>query len=225
MKSESATGWRGVPLGARREDAESHGGLQSLEQAILEGARNDAQQLLAEARARAESILAQAEKEVSAESDVIVQRTQKSTEVERGQAVALAQIEAQKLDLQHREQLLERVFDEALRRLASAPEWPNYAEIALHLVRDAMDHMDTDYALVRADAATRQVLDDEALADLSGDLGIYLRAGEPLERGTGVVVHTPDGHRRYDNTMETRLARLHNALRAPVYRILTGEDV
>jgi vacuolar-type H+-ATPase subunit E/Vma4 len=48
--------------------------------------------------------------------------------------------------------------------------------------------------------------------------------GETLEQGTGVVVETLDGHRQLDNTLETRLKRMEEALRTPVYRILTGES-
>ena len=48
--------------------------------------------------------------------------------------------------------------------------------------------------------------------------------GEPLKQGMGVVVQTPDGHRRYDNTLETRMTRLQDAMRNPVYRLLMGES-
>jgi len=39
-----------------------------------------------------------------------------------------------------------------------------------------------------------------------------------------VIVQTPDGHLNFDNTLETRLARMQNPLRADVFRLLTGEN-
>ena len=46
--------------------------------------------------------------------------------------------------------------------------------------------------------------------------------GEALEAGTGVLVQPPDGHLQFDNTLENRLGRMQSALRAEVYRVLTG---
>ena len=52
------------------------------------------------------------------------------------------------------------------------------------------------------------------------ELAVKLELGEPLERGTGVVIVTDDEHRRYDSTLETRLSRMQASLRTPVYHIL-----
>jgi vacuolar-type H+-ATPase subunit E/Vma4 len=96
--------------------------------------------------------------------------------------------------------------------------------VARHLVRDAVTHLGSDNVLVRADAETRKVLRPDVLAELATELGVYMRAGEPLSEGTGIVLETPDGHCRYDNRLDTRLARIQSALRTPVYRILVGEE-
>ena len=190
---------------------------------IKEEAREEARIILDDAKAKAQAIYQQVEAEVGAEGETILQRVRKETERERSQVVATAQIEAQKLKLERREQAIRRVFAKVRERLTSAPQWPEYEEIARSLVRDAMEHLETDNAVVRADEQTKQVLTKEVLADLASKLGVYLRAGEPLERGTGVVVETPDGHRRYDNTLETRLARMEGSLRTTAYHILAGE--
>ena len=52
-----------------------------------------------------------------------------------------------------------------------------------------------------------------------------MKLAHPLEKGTGVVVETHDGHLQYDNTLETRLNRLQNLLRSPVYHLLMGETI
>jgi vacuolar-type H+-ATPase subunit E/Vma4 len=49
--------------------------------------------------------------------------------------------------------------------------------------------------------------------------------GTLLEEGTGLVVSSSEGRLRYDNTLETRLSRLQNALRSAVYHVLTGEKL
>ncbi len=217
MKSEggSQQSWR--------TDVSDQDNLQALEQAIMEEARAEAQQIVEDARVQAQALFLEAEAQIKSEGDAIMERVNKQVETRRSQAAASARIEAQKLKLQRREALLRHVFDSVREQLANAPQWPDYEQIVRHLVQDAVEHMDTDNALVRSDPETRKVLTNEVLADLASELGIYLRAGDPLKRGTGVMVETPDGHRRYDNTLETRLARLQNGLRTTVYSILSGE--
>ncbi len=199
--------------------------IQALERAIIGDAREEAEQILADARARAEDIHQQAETQADAERESILQRARQEAETLHSHAAAAAQLEAQTLKLKRREQLLERVFAAARRQLASAPEWPDYEQITRRLVREAVERLAVDEVLVRADERTRKVLRDEVLVDLGRELGVHLRTGEPLVQGTGVVLETPDGHRRYDNTLETRLARMQDALRASVYHVLIGETL
>ena len=140
----------------------------------------------------------------------------------RSQAVTSAQLEAQALKLKRREALLARVMSEARRGLAGVAEWPDYVDVVRRLIREGAESLGAKSLVVRADETTRRLLDGSVLADLQEDLAVQLELGEPLERGTGVVIVTADGHRRYDNTLETRLSRMQAALRTPVYRILMG---
>jgi vacuolar-type H+-ATPase subunit E/Vma4 len=139
------------------------------------------------------------------------------------QSIAEARVEAQALRLRRRERLIDQVFAEAAERLASAASWPDYRDIALALVREAVGQIDSDEMVVQADQGTRQVLTQEDLAALGQELGMRLRHGDALAKGSGILVATPDGHRRFDNTLEARLTRLRDRLRTPVYQILMGE--
>jgi vacuolar-type H+-ATPase subunit E/Vma4 len=197
--------------------------IQALIGAIREEVAGEAGQILADARAQAESIRSQAQTQADAERETILQRARQEAEVLREQTAATAHMEAQTLKLKRREQLLERAFSEARQQLASAPQWPDYEQIVHRLVCEAVEQLGADEVVVRADEETRRVLSDEALADLGKELGVRLRSGEPLTRSSGVVVETPDAHRRYDNRLETRLARMREGLRTLVYRILMGE--
>jgi len=197
--------------------------IQALERAIKADAREEAEHILDTAQARIDDIRQRAEKQAEAKCEVILQRARQEAEVLRSQAAAAAQLDAQRLRLERRERLLEHVFAEARRQLASVLKWPDYEQIARQLVREGVERLGADAVLVRADDETRQVLNDNVLADLEEELGVGLQAGEPLAHGVGVVLETPDGHRRYDNTLQTRLTRMQDRLRASVYRILMGE--
>jgi V/A-type H+-transporting ATPase subunit E len=197
--------------------------IEALKRAIIGDAKGETEHILDDARARAEGLHQQAEAQANAEREAILQRARQKAETLHSHAMAAAQLEAQTLKLKRREQLLEHIFASARQQLTSAPEWPDYEQIARHLVREAAERLGADEVLMHADEGTQEVLNDDVLADLGKELGVHLRAGEPLTQGTGLVLETPDGHRRYDNTLETRLARTQNTLRAPVYHILTGE--
>jgi V/A-type H+-transporting ATPase subunit E len=197
--------------------------IQVLKSAIMEEAREEASRILADAEAQAENIRQQAEGQAEAEREAILQQARREAEALHGQAAATAQLEARTLKLKRREQLLERVFTSARQKLAAASEWPDYDQIVRRLVREAVAYLDASEVLVRIAAGTQRVLDEEALADLGRELGVHLHTGAPLAQSTGVVVETPDGHRRYDNTLETRLARMKDVLRTAVYHILMGE--
>lgn len=214
--------WRGVVWRREPEEERLPDHVKALQQAIMEDAVAEAEQILEEAHARAEAIRAEAEAQAGAEREMRLQRARQAAETARGQVVAAAQIEAQTLRLKCREQLLERVFDEARRQLADAPQWPDYPEIARRLAREAVEMLGADEIVLHTDTATGRTFDEQAIAELVQELGVRLSAGEPLNH-VGVVAETSDGHRRYDNTLETRLARMRDALRAPVYRILAGE--
>ncbi len=127
------------------------------------------------------------------------------------------------LRLGRREALLQRVFAAARERLPEVQRRQDYAEIARALVLEGAAHVGGESAEVRADRETQKALTSAVLAALAEQAGMQLSLGEPLAEGIGVVVQTPGGQRRYDNTLEARLRRSQDELRAGVYHVLTGE--
>ena len=197
--------------------------IQTLENAIMEEAREETRTILADAQAQVQSIHQQAQAETDAERDAILRRAQEEARVLREHTVAAAQLEAQALKLKRREELLKRAFADAHQQLASVSQWPDYEQIVRRLIGEAAAKLYADETLIQADESTRRVLSDQMLADLEQELGTRMHTGEPLAHSTGVVLETLDGHRRLDNTLETRLDRMQETLRTAVYRILMEE--
>jgi vacuolar-type H+-ATPase subunit E/Vma4 len=226
MKADQTTtqGWRGISWAGEQPGLRPHDSIESLERAIIEEARGEAQQIVESARTKAQIIYQEADSQVKAEGNIILDRARKKADTLRSQVEASARIDAQALKLNRREQLLTQVFDRAREQLASATQWPDYQDVARQLVRDAVAHLGSDNILVRADPQTQKVLTPDVLAELATEIGVYMRPGEPLAEGTGIMLETPGGHCRYDNRLETRLARIQSALRTSVHRILMGEE-
>jgi vacuolar-type H+-ATPase subunit E/Vma4 len=184
--------------------------IKVLSRAVLSDAREDAEQALNEAKAKAEEIRQNAREEAEANRSRIMEQAHREAERVRSQAVAVAQ--------------LEEVFSEAHQKLTAMQRDSDYEQVAERLLRESLKQLNADMARVRADKTTQEIFTTSLLEKVSKDLDVKIQMGETLEQGTGVVVETMDGHRQLDNTLETRLTRMEEALRTPVYRILTGES-
>jgi len=194
-----------------------------LTRAVLQEGRTEADQILSEARAKADAIRQRAEAQATAGQQAILARASETAERIRQQAIAAAEVKARMLRLEHREKLLQSVFEAARRQIASVQQWKEYDQVAIQLLREGLAHLGANTALVRADAATGRLLTDTVLETVSKELNVKLTMTEPLTQGLGIIVQTEDGRRFYDNTLQTRLDRLQNTLRAAVYHILMGE--
>ena len=196
--------------------------IEMLERAILTEARDESEQIKAEAKEKTEAILQRAREQAEEERRAILDRARQDAERLRSQVVASAQLKARTLQLEHREKLLDRVFDAAKEKLSAVQKRSDYDQITAMLLREALTQLSVDKAEVRADGASQKSLKkslDEISKELNGDFTI----GSVLEEGTGILVDAADGKIHYDNTLETRLNRLQGTLRSSVYQMLIGD--
>lgn len=198
--------------------------IESLSRAILKEAQVDADQMKEEARTRADAIRQRAQEDAERERRAILDRAQQEADRLRSQRVASAQLKARTLQLEHREKLLDRVFKTARERLSEIQKRGDYDQLAATLLREALVQLRVNKAQIRADRATRDLLEKKALREISSELNGEFTLGDPLEEGTGVIVDAGEGKLHYDNTLETRLERLQSTLRASVHKILMGES-
>ena len=205
--------------------------IEMLSRAILTEVRDEAEQIKADAKEKAEAIRKRAQEQAEQERKAILDRAREDAERLRGQSAATAQLKARSLQLTNREQLLDRVFQTVRERLAEIQTRPDYEEIAVMLLREALVQLRVNKAQIRADKTTRDVLekkenilDKSPLSEISKELNGQFTLEGTLEEGTGIIVDAADGKLNYDNTLETRLRRLESTLRASVYKILIGEQ-
>jgi V/A-type H+-transporting ATPase subunit E len=199
--------------------------IETLSQRMVRDANAEAENVLAAARAKADEIRKRATVQAETERKAILARAQQEAERLRSQAVASAQLRARNDQLASREQLLEQVFSDARARICNIQQWNNYEEIGLLLYKEAISHLQGYPVKVRLDPMIRKLVSQERLEQVAREMQVEISSIDDLEQGCGVVVETTDGHLNYDNTLETRLNRLQNNLRAPVFHILMGEQV
>jgi len=199
--------------------------IETLSRAILREAEVDARQIKEDAQAKADLIRQRAQEQAEKERKQILDHARQEAERLRGQVVANAQLKARTLQLEHREKLLDRVFDSAKQKLSAIEKRADYKKLVAQLLREGLVQLKANKAVVRADAATQKVLKDGVLDEISKELNAEITPGNVLEEGTGVIVEASDGHLHFDNTLETRLSRLQSQLRSSVYHVLMGEKL
>lgn len=196
--------------------------IELLARAIMAEARDESEQLYAEAREKADAIRKRAQEQAESERKVILARAKEDADRLRSQSSATTQLKARSSQLDQREKILNGVFDEVRKQLDAVKKRPDYGEIATMLAREALSQLRATEAEVRVDETTQKAF---KLDELSKELNGKFNFGEKLEEGTGVVVSAASGKLHYDNTLETRLSRLQSSLRSSVYKLLMGEKV
>ena len=198
--------------------------IEPLTRAILKEAEVDAKQMREEAKTKADDIRQRAQVEAEKVRREILDKAQQEADRLRSQTVSSAQLKARTMQLENREKLLDRVFDAAKEKLGDIQKRPDYDQLAAMLLREALVQLRVNKAEIRADPATRAILEKKALHNISSELKGQFTFANNLEEGSGVVIEAADGKLHYDNTLETRLQRLQSTLRSSVHKILMGEQ-
>ena len=198
--------------------------IEPLSRAILKEAEVETQQMREEAKTKADTIRQRAQEEAEKVRREILDKARQEADRLQSQTLSSAQLKARTMQLEHREKLLDRVFQAAKDKLAEIQNRPDYDQLAAMLLREALVQLRVNKAEIRADQATRALLEKKALNDISSELNGQFTLAENLEEGRGVVIEAADGKLHYDNTLETRLQRLQSTLRSSVYKILMGEQ-
>jgi vacuolar-type H+-ATPase subunit E/Vma4 len=196
-----------------------------LREAIAAEAERQRKRVLEDAESQAEQTLNQAKSQAKAEAAQIVDAAQSKADRLEVETTGAARLEAQTLRFRRREAVLDDVFDAALKRVSDPEQLDDYGAVVDALVADAVTHLSaSEEFVIHADPAAERLLDKDRLARLSREMSCELSVGDPLTRGNGVVVSSPNGRLRYDNTFGARLERMKANLRMNVYRVLTGDQ-
>src|SRR5512138_411369 len=166
------------------------GNLEALTKAILGEARAEVEEIRSEARSKSNAIRKQAQDAAEMERRAILEQANQEARRLASQATATAQLKARSLALEHRERLLENVFEGAAQRLRAVPQRKDYGTLVLKLAREALTQLHSDSAVLRADDQTLKALGGGNLDGLGKEMGIQVALGETLKAGTGVIAQT-----------------------------------
>ena len=89
-------------------------------------------------QAKADAIRKRAQEQAEKERKEILDQARQEAERLRSQVVANAQLKARTLQLEHREKLLDRVFDAAKQKLPAVQKRSDYNKLVAQLLREAL---------------------------------------------------------------------------------------
>jgi len=201
-------------------------GAELIIQEINREAEQKIQYILREAREEAEKLKEEARKRAEARAEWILRKAKTQAEIERQRIIANAKLEVRKRKLAVQEEYIRRVIEELKNRLANLPD-EEYFPILVELTAKAVEELGSDSVVLRSNERTLKLI-VERLSDfkekLAGRLGkqVEVTIGEPVQTIGGVIVESPDGSVRVDNTFEARIERFESELRAAIAKTLFG---
>jgi len=178
---------------------------QTLLKALEDDARGQCEKIVSEAEEQAERAVREAEEEARRARSERFAALEGKLARERASRINDARTRAGALKLSVRRRLIERVLDGAFERVRSLPE-DEYVEVLRRLAREAAAEFDSTglkpvISVNPADAGR-----------LDGALGDGAEVRPDPEVTLGVVASTPDGRRRVENTVASRIERARDHL-------------
>jgi vacuolar-type H+-ATPase subunit E/Vma4 len=197
------------------------GDLDELTGLIRRSARQEALDVEAAARRRAQQVQEEARTKAAALRAEILAAVGQEAAVERRRMLARAALDAQHRRLVAREELSDQVWTEAERNLRALPGQPGYDEVLRRLALAAARALGRDTVVVASDAVGHALLTAERLAEWSAAAPArFMRAEQPASIWGGLLAWDVDLRRQVDASFATRLALARSEIREEVAEIL-----
>ena len=147
----------------------------------------------------------------------IIESSLKQAESVKRQILGAAELEARNAMLRSLEKAVNEAIERATKEISDSGG-DDYEQALERLIQEGLDVMGPN-ANVRCASKDRKAV-ASAIKKLSK--AKFTMEDEPVETIGGVVMTTPDGSVRFDNTLEARLDRMRPTLRMEVAALLTG---
>lgn len=196
------------------------GDIDKITEKIKAGSRGEIDAIKKEAKANAKEITAEAEKKAADLKAEIVERGKRDAEREKQRIVANAKLQARKLGLDAKEDVIKEAFAEAeakLRKISSSSE---YSSVLSALIKEAQAVVSSDIEIIVRKGDSK-VLTSDYINKLSADTKSKIElSSDTIDTIGGAIVKAKDGKTEVNNTIEMRMERMKGDIRPKVAQAL-----
>jgi len=199
---------------------------EKIKEEILKDARAKAEKILAKARSAEEAILANAKKEAENYFNRAITEAQTRAEQEKKRIFRNIPLEEQRIVRRCRENVIEKAVQTALRTISRGEKFDYPASLKLLILEGALA-LDEDLILCRIRQEDQYILSEAFVQSVRDEIRSGSRkevkiriAADPEQRKAGVILESQDGRKLFDNTYDARFKRLKDEIRLKTAELL-----
>lgn len=199
------------------------GEIDKITEKIAAGSKEEVDGIKKEAKSQAKEITSEAEKKAEELKAEIVDIGKRDAEREKQRIVANAKLQARKLRLDAKEDVIKEAFKAAEDNLKKISSGKEYSSVLASLIKEAHAVVRGDVeVIVRGDDS--KVLTSEYIQKLSADTKSRIElSSATIDTIGGAIVKAKDGKTEVNNTIEMRMERMRGDIRPKVAKALFVE--
>jgi len=202
-------------------------GTEKIVSSIMSDAQIKADSILAEAEKENETILRDGETVADTEKEKILENAQKTAQMRYQQIISEAKMNSRRMELEAREEVIEEAFqkaEEKLKELASSDASQYKESLEKVIVESGVEIGGGDLVILVKESDVTKITGsvsslEASISDKTGTT-TKLEMGENITTIGGAIVKTKNGEIEVNNTIEARMLRFKKSLRSEVAGIL-----
>ena len=196
------------------------GDVDKITEKIAAGSKGEIDAIKKEAKGKAKEITSEAEKKAEELKAGIVEVGKRDAEREKQRIVANAKLQARKIRLDAKEDVIKEAFkmaEDKLKKISSSAE---YSSVLESLIKEAQAVVRGDVEII-ARKDDSKVLTSAYISKLSEDTKSKIELSSAnIDTIGGAIVKAKDGKTEVDNTIEMRMERMKGDIRPRVAKAL-----
>ncbi len=206
-------------------------GKSELISGIEKDAKKRAEEIINEARKRAEEKLRFAKQKVKSILDEAEARTKEQSEFVRKRVLGGMSLEAKRRSMKLRDNALQAVIARARKKLGGLVQKSGYKNVLRDWIVEAAVGLGADSAVIQTSEAEKKLIDSKLIHAAENEVkkitgrpvSLSLKDGPPLA-GQGVQLSSSDGKTAFNNQVSTRLLRKQRDVQVKVYKVLFSDN-
>ncbi len=194
--------------------------MRDLLEKIKKDSEAESRKILEEARRKAKEIVNIAKKEGEITKEKYLKKAKKEAESIRKREITRANLEAKKLELKFKDEVIKKVIEESISEISKIRRKKRYEEALFRLAKEALDAIGVKEVKFLLNSEDLEVFEKKILPKLVKEYGLKGVEVEGVDMIGGVNVESKDGRFCVENSINARVERYKDLLRKEIASIL-----